>query len=486
MLTLRHIFILSVCSLFVIITSCEKDPAIYSGKDAKLKFSADTLKFDTVFTAIGSATLKLKVYNQYSKTLKISDLRLMGGEKSSFKLNVDGIVGNQASDVEILPKDSLYIFVQVLVDPLNKNNPVSILDSIQFQINGSKQQIMLQAIGQDVHYFNNKVLTKDTEWLDDKPYLIYNNLVVDTNVTLTIRPGVKIYMHNDASLVSVGTLKALGSKEKPIVIQGDRLEKFYRSIPSQWGAIALLAPGKNNKIDNMLIKNAKAGIQLGEALNEESTDLTITNTRIINNGFAGIYAFRASLKAENLIVANCGYYLVGAFLGGDYLFTHCTLFNQGVYFANSSTPSLRLSETMAFQDGDKIYDLKGKITSFSFRNSIIWGSRGNEFDVYSSDKVDVNYLFDHCILQTTMSLSNTSHFNQTSKVNYGDKLLEINEQNTDTLSIEGYNFRLIKNSIAKDKGDVRFASEVLYDFYGKLRYLNDLGPDLGAIEQYEK
>lgn len=483
MLTLRHIFLLSILVFLVLFSACLKDPAVNTDSDAKLKFSTDTLKFDTVFTTIGSSTKRIMIYNQYDKTLKISALRLMGGNNSYFKLNVDGLSANEVTDIEILPKDSLFIFVQVFIDPLNKDNPVSILDSIQFQLNGSLQYVKMQAIGQDVHLFNNELLTKDTEWIADKPYLIYNNLVVDTGKTLTIRPGVKVYLHNNASIVSVGTLKALGTKEKPIVFQGDRLSKFYQNMPSQWGAIALLAPGTGNEIHNALIKNAKAGIQIGEALNEQSTDLTITNSRIVNNGFTGIYAFRATIKAENLVVANCGYYLLGAFLGGDYQFTHCTFYNQ-VYFRKTS-PSVRVSETMAFQDGETLYDLKGKVNSFVMRNSIIWGSQENEFDVYSSDNVDVKYLFDYCLLRTSMSMSNTEHFNQMTNWKYGDHLLSITNQDVDILPVEQYNFGLDTLSVAKDKGNVQYSAEVPYDLFGKLRHLNDKAPDLGAIERYE-
>jgi len=120
------------------------------------------------------------------------------------------------------------------------------------------------------------------------------------------------------------------------------------------------------------------------------------------------------------------------------------------------------------------------------QNSIIWGTRTNEFEVNSSDNSDVNYLFDYCLLRSTVNMSSAAHFNQMTKYNYGDKLLLLDKQNTDTLSIDSYNFGLDTLSVAKDKGNVQFSAEVPYDFLGKLRHLNDKAPDLGAIERYEK
>jgi hypothetical protein len=44
------------------IIACRRDD-YYENNDVKLRFSVDTLRFDTVFTTLGSATRWVKVYN---------------------------------------------------------------------------------------------------------------------------------------------------------------------------------------------------------------------------------------------------------------------------------------------------------------------------------------------------------------------------------------------------------------------------------------
>ncbi|MBK7523063.1 MAG: hypothetical protein IPI53_02495 [Saprospiraceae bacterium] len=51
-------FTLIILSIF----ACRRDN-FYEGSDIKLTFSADTLRFDTVFTKIGSATRFVKIFN---------------------------------------------------------------------------------------------------------------------------------------------------------------------------------------------------------------------------------------------------------------------------------------------------------------------------------------------------------------------------------------------------------------------------------------
>ena len=100
--------------------SCE-DERYLSSPDAQLRFSADTVMFDTVFSTMGSTTRMLKVFNPYKDKLLISSVKVGGGEFSNFRLNVNGVAGNEIRDVEIPPNDSIFIFVEVTVDPDRKS-----------------------------------------------------------------------------------------------------------------------------------------------------------------------------------------------------------------------------------------------------------------------------------------------------------------------------------------------------------------------------
>ncbi|HZE85336.1 MAG TPA: hypothetical protein VE035_13570, partial [Puia sp.] len=95
-----------------LILSCQKDSFITS-KGAIVGFSSDTLFFDTVFTTAGSVTQSVKIFNGNDQKLRLSDLKLMGGNKSFFSINVDGYPGPEKKDLELEAGDSLYIFVVV-------------------------------------------------------------------------------------------------------------------------------------------------------------------------------------------------------------------------------------------------------------------------------------------------------------------------------------------------------------------------------------
>ena len=156
--------------------SCERYE-VYRGSDAWLGFSTDTVFFDTIFTTIGSATRRFRVYNSNDQPVEISSIELAGGASSVFRMNVDGISTDHATDVEIPPKDSLYIFVEVTLDPNNLDSLLLIHDSILFNTNGNMQDVKLMAWGQDMHLFRRDTIRTST-WINDKPYLIMDLLVV--------------------------------------------------------------------------------------------------------------------------------------------------------------------------------------------------------------------------------------------------------------------------------------------------------------------
>src|SRR6185503_4718420 len=135
--------------------SCKKDSFITS-PDALVRISAEELKFDTVFTTTGSITQAFKIINENDQKLRLSSIKLMGGSNSYFKINADGYVGPQVSDIEINANDSVYVFVSVSINQSAANLPFIVKDSIQVSYNGNMQQVGLEAWGQNAHFFRNK------------------------------------------------------------------------------------------------------------------------------------------------------------------------------------------------------------------------------------------------------------------------------------------------------------------------------------------
>lgn len=457
--------------------SCE-DEKYLSSADVKLRFSVDTVMFDTVFTTLGSTTQHFKIYNPYDQKVNISSVKLAKGEMSNFRLNINGVSANEVKDLEIAPLDSLYIFVEVTVDPSGQNLPLVVKDSILFVTNTNQQDVDLVAWGQDFKLIKQKKL-QSTTWTNEKPYLVYNYAFIDSNATLTIEPGTKIYFHKDAGLYVKGRVVAKGTVESPIIFQGDRLEDVYSNIPDQWSQILLYSGSKNNEFSNVEIKNANIGLQVGNIEDEGFATVKLYNTKIQNMAFAGIFAMKSEIAAENCLITNCGSFAVALLVGGSYEFNHTTIANYWGGFSSKarSTPSLLIQNFVSVKTDKPAY--VGDLVMANFGNCIITGNAFDENELFlgKRDGALFNYKFDRCILQVadTFKTSNVDHFVNVLK-GLDPKFID---------PFKKYNFELDTLSPAKDSGNVVIGRLVPTDLKGRDRLI-DKGPDIGALERQEK
>ena len=169
-----------------------------TNSDVKLKFSTDTVFFDTVFTTVGSITERLKIYNPYDQPVVMERVWLKYGQGSNFKLNVDGIQGKEVKDIRIEANDSIFAFVEVTVDPNGGNTPLVIEDEILFSTNGSEQSVDLVAWGQDAYFwpsFSFQFPGDSVALRTDKPNVFYGYSLVDSLTTLIIPEGAQIHFH---------------------------------------------------------------------------------------------------------------------------------------------------------------------------------------------------------------------------------------------------------------------------------------------------
>src|SRR5215467_6431167 len=107
---------------FLLFFSCKKETFITS-PNASVIITADTLKYDTVFVSSGSVSQSFKIINNNNRKLRISSVKLVGGNTSAYKINVDGTVGPEVTDLELEANDSLYVFVQVNINQSTNNLP---------------------------------------------------------------------------------------------------------------------------------------------------------------------------------------------------------------------------------------------------------------------------------------------------------------------------------------------------------------------------
>ncbi|MDQ3108799.1 MAG: hypothetical protein M3R17_02800 [Bacteroidota bacterium] len=450
-------------------SGCRKDP-LNEDSDAKLEFSDDTIVFDTVFTTIGSATRHFKVYNRGRKAVNITSVKLAGGSTSNFHLNIDGVQAVSTGEIILRGGDSMYVFADVQVDPNNSNSPLMIEDSVQFETNGNRQHVVLNAVGQDAYFHYNTYLTCNEIWTNDKPHVIYGFAVIPSNCMLTIMPGTRVHLHKNGVLAadSAATLKVLGADGNPVTFQGDRLEADYAEEPGQWNFIWLSTQSINNVIDWAVIKNANVGILCDSTVAASPNPaVKITNTRIMNMALAGIYGRDSWIEGDNVAVSNCASYCVAIAYGGKCVFRHCS-FGDYWDIDSRTSPCVLLNNWYEISDGVNNYR---DLIQADFHNCIIYGPLDNELGLDSNvvSPTQFNYFFRNCIIRTNQNISSTTHFQN---IIQADPVFHDPRANDLHISV---------SSAGKDLGDLVIGGLVPVDLEGNPRMV-DAGPDIGAYE----
>lgn len=426
--------------LATLLTQCRKN-TILTGSDVKLEFSNDTILFDTVFSTIGSTTHILKVFNTNNDPIVISDISIIGGFDSQYRMNVDGISGYQHSEIEIAANDSLFIFVEVTIDPNSFDLPFIVEDSISFAINGNHQQVYLLAYGQNAVFhgsLDELYVLEDDEltWDNNLPHVLYGLVVVDSCKTLTILPGTQIHCHSGSGLIVYkGTLLIDAFFNNEVVFQGDRLEEVFGDEPGQWGVEltgqALTTQGiseftvsrggiwliqnKNSIINYAIIKNSVIGLQVDSIFDPVlSNSLTISNTKIFNNSAVGILAQGAKITGYNNLFANCGE-TCGLFsIGGTYKMDFCTFGNYW-NFGTRQSPTFILRNY--YEDINNNIQLRPFVDT-QFSNCIMYGNNASQTD-YSEFVIDMynddfsasnNFIFTDCYVDTENNISSTENY----------------------------------------------------------------------------
>ena len=414
------------------------------------------------------------IYNRNKNSLTIQSVELASGGESGFRINVDGISGTTIPDVDILKKDSIYLFVEVTIDPINSNSPLTIRDSIRFNLNGQVQYIQLEAIGQDVIWWKTgKKITQDTTLTAEKPILVYDSIVVDTNVVLNIEKNVRLYFHKGAGMKVYGSINAQGTMEEPIIFRGDRFDNIltkvpYDRIPGQWEGIVIDSISYNNNFEYFFLRNSIKGIWFN-ASDPSLKKAVFTNSIIQNTNLHGLYAINSNIEFYNSLFANAGGSVV-KLIGGNYTFLHCTLANYMSWWGMRKDAALTIGNVL--DNGQSYVELN----QCEFRNSIIAGSGSSEVKfqnkIFSAEK-DINYYFENCLIK-----SGGEDDNQLVNIIWkaDPKFKNINK-NRDYY----YNYELDSISPARNMANPHFSNTLPLDIRGISR-LEDGAPDIGCYE----
>lgn len=370
---MRYLLLAIVAMLAAIgVQSCISDD-FNTSSSVRLRFSTDTVAFDTVFTDLGTPTARLKVFNPDKKAISISSIAFRNAE-SAFSMNVDGVSGTTFHDVEIRGGDSIFIFIECYIPESQQREPFLIEDKLMFNTNGTEQSVVVEAYGQNVTRLRNVEVTQDMTMTADLPYVVFDSLTVRPGATLRIEPGAKLLFHDKASLVVEGKLEVLGAPGKLIDMRGDRLDNVlpdvgYDIMAGQWKGVRIAADSFDNRIEYCNMRSTVEGLRIDSTADLTRTKLTLVNSWLHNSQSTVIDSKYAKVDAYGCIFSEAAEAVV-RLTGGEHRFSQCTLANYYL-FAISSEPILSLYHVMP---EELIHvDSPNPLMRASFENSIIYG-----------------------------------------------------------------------------------------------------------------
>lgn len=408
---LSSVLILVVAALAVLVSasSCKKEKFLNSG--GELRFSADTLSFDTVFTAQGSFTLGVKIFNPQNQKINISSIRVANGSSSFFHLNVNGVPGNAVQNVEIAANDSIYVFATVNIDPGNDNNPFLVEDKLVATLNGNEFSIPLRAYGQNAYYIRDSVLPTQT-WQTDKPYVVIGYGLVEEGQTLTIPAGARIYLNADARMFIQGTLIAEGTKTDSIIFQGARLDRGYfgyEGYPGEWGGLYFDSRSTGNRLRHVILANCgngaqgalQAAIQVNmDSVTDAEPQLYLDRVTVANSIGYGVISFGGDLKMDNCLVHSCGAQALAMFQGGSGEFNNCDfIIHNPQKLTHADNPTMGLLNYLELSPGNLITNPLAAV----FRNCVIYGSLDEELVYDKVNNVGFNVQMQNCLIKATQA-----------------------------------------------------------------------------------
>lgn len=498
---MRYFITFIICIALISISSCRKDFSTVQSFGS-LEFSKDTVFLDTVFTNIGSATYNLKVYNRGNNAITIPRIQLEKGTSSSYRLNVDGIPGKEFNDIDILAKDSIFVFIETTVNVTNEPNPLY-TDRILFDNGDKLQDVDLVTLVEDANFIfpgkdaismkidsltldgqpttiKGRFLT-DTELLftKTKPTVIYGYAAIPTNKTLTIEAGARVHFHDNSGLIvdNKATLKVNGTLTEKVIFEGDRLENSFSQIPGQWGTIWMRAGSKDNEIKHAQIKNGIIGILIDSIGTTSTPTLKLENTEIYNHSNFGILARETNIEANNVVIGSAGQASLAATVGGTYNFTHSTFanyWNSGI----RQLPAVLVNNFFVYNNdaGQEIIETRN-LNAANFTNCIFDGNNNIELII---DKVDGGGLFNYSVKNSMIKFNDSSNsFDGVAEVDFA------NNTNYSSIILNGIaNFRDTRNSdfiIGTDSDAINKAITTPFtlDLLGIDRSTN---PDIGAYQ----
>ena len=377
----RRVFFYIIIGV-TLLAACSDNDSFSTSTSNRLTFTEDTIRFDTLFSTVPSATQTFWVHNKSGDGIRILTARLERGSQSGYRVNVDGTYLNPVgNDFEVRKGDSIRVFVEITSSETHADDPQLIEDNLLFTLeSGVCQRVNLRAYSWDAIQVTDLTVHGDTVIESSKPLVFYGHgIVVDSTATLTLR-NTTLYFHDGAGIEAYGNVTAEGC-----TFRGDRLDHMFDYLPydrisGQWKGITIMSPAKNNTFTNCEIRNA------WDALVCDSTAVVMENCVVHNNRGVGLSARNSVVSVSNCQFTNT----LGDCLlldGCEALVDHCTL-GQFYPFSANRGAAFRFTNT-------------NMPLLLQCQNTLV---TGYEADVVMGEVADTTVVFDYrfadCILRT--------------------------------------------------------------------------------------
>jgi hypothetical protein len=463
--------LLSLFLCLALLFHCQpQDEVLLEGQTVTLRFSTDTLVFDTLFTTLGSTTRRLAIYNPENKAVRLKKIRLNQDAAGRFELIINGKESNEVSDIIIRGKDSILVFAKVTLNPQDQDLPFLVEAQLEIETDLNTQTLPLVAWGQQANFFKDSVLACENgliRWNSFRPYVLLGDVLVPEGCTLEIEPNTKIYAFNGKALLVAGSLQIFGSAENPVIFSSLRQDGSFANAAGQWLGIIFGDKSSGNQIRYTQIRNAIYGIRFATPDEDENIDLKIENSLIENMAKIGIYCLSSDVQIQNTLVNNCLHRTLSLSAGGNYKLYHNTFANYSFTFFRD-VPSIEFSNFIEFVDSDNNLQRITGDFRVDLKNNIFWGNLPEEFIFYKQPNADFLIQSQNNLLKTKESATFEDAENFNNLFNQDPKFINPAAQN----------FALDSLSPALDAAlPLDF---IFTDLLGKPRPSK---PDIGALER---
>jgi len=229
-------------------------------------------------------------------------------------------------------------------------------------------------------------LTQSTTFFKaNSPYILQGDVVIPANVTLTIEPGVEIFMEPKSNFIVYGSMKALGTAKDTIVF---KMNPFYTD--NSWGSLCFLNTTDTVKMSYVTLKDASKG------------PLPVRDV-------AAISTFKSTIQMDHMTVVSIDFDPI-VIRYGSVVLTNSTLHSQVVgNLINVKNAYSRIENCILegnnFPDTDAIdYDDvdNGVIKNVVIRN--FGGSNSDAIDLGESSNVSIDSVLIYNIFDKGVSI----------------------------------------------------------------------------------